>query len=720
VTPLARSLWKAVPFMWLGALVGFGWGWRAALAVVAVAGAMLAVGGRRWAMVGLVLALGVCSGLVAQAFERGQLEALASDSRRLTFHARALSDPLPGRFGWRQVVRPVAVVSAPGAVTPWQGPALVVHTPGPVDAVVGDTVQITGRIQARSGFVERFPVAGVVADPDVVPVEADIGAVRGLANLIRGRVLGDLDLGDRGEALLAGFLVGDTSGVSDADLDSLRRAGLTHYVAVSGSNVALFLALWWLVLAPVARYPRLRALSGLAGVVVFALVTRAEPSVVRAGAMVSVLLVGRLFGWAFDRWTALAIGVLGCLAVSGRLAVDVGFALSVAATMGVMWGANRFTFEPKPVATVVGASLSAQVAVAPILLAVFGSMPLLSPLANLVAAPLVAASTATGGVGALAGVGPLVWLGSSLADLVLFVAELAAPWPQAGPAVVLGVAVLALVGWRFTGLRPALAMLSAGAVALAVFPFGVRLDVPAVVFLDIGQGDSELIVGDGFTVLIDGGPDPVLLGRKLDEYGIGRIDLLIVSHVHADHIEGLRSVVGVMPVGEVWTAFEGQSTPAASWISEAAPAAGLSVVEPPVGTVVERGGIRLEVLAPLRRYASPNDQSIVVDADIGGRRFLFPGDIEVIAQHELQGLTTDVLKVPHQGAATSDPDWLAAVSADIAVISVGPNNFGHPADWVIETLQASGAVVKRTDLDGDVIVGPNGLTEPHPWWQPWR
>lgn len=719
MTPLARSLWKAVPCMWVGAWAGFGWGWQAVLPAVAVAGAMLAVGGRRWAMAGVVVTLGVCAGLAAQSFERAQLEALGSDSARLTFHAHALSDPLPGRFGWRQVVRPAAVVSAPGVVTPWRGPSLVIHTPDPVEAVVGDTIEITGRIQARSGFVKRFPVAGVVDDPDVKPVAVDAGVVLGLANLIRGRVLGDLDLTDRGESLLAGFLVGDTSGVSDSDLDSLRRAGLTHYVAVSGSNVAMFLALWWLVLAPVARYPRLRAVSGLAGVVVFALVTRAEPSVVRAGAMLSVLLVGRLFGWAFDRWTALALGVLGCLAVSGRLAADVGFALSVSATMGVMWGANRFTFEPKPVATVVGASLSAQVAVAPILLVVFGSMPLLSPLANLVAAPLVAASTATGGVGALAGVGPLVWLGSTLADLVLFVAELAAPWPQAGPGVVAGVAAFALAGWRFVGLRPVLLVVVAGAAALAVYPFGARLDVPAVVFLDVGQGDSELIVADGFTVLIDGGPDPVLLGRKLDEYGIGRIDLLIVSHVHADHIEGLRAVVGVMPVGEVWAAFEGQSTPASTWLSEAAPAAGLALLDPPVGAMVERGGIRLEVLAPLRRYASPNDQSIVIDADIGGRRFLFPGDIEVIAQDELRGLTTDVLKVPHQGAATSDPEWLAAVSADIAVISVGANDFGHPADWVIETLEVSGAVVRRTDLDGDVIIGPEGLTEAPPWWQPW-
>ena len=83
---------------------------------------------------------------------------------------------------------------------------------------------------------------------------------------------------------------------------------------------------------------------------------------------------------------------------------------------------------------------------------------------------------------------------------------------------------------------------------------------------------------------------------------------------------------------------------------------------------------------------------------------LLAGDIEVVAQRELSGLTADVLKVPHQGAATSDPDWLSAVGADQAVISVGPNDFGHPARWVIDTLETSGTEVLRTDLDGDVAV----------------
>ena len=82
---------------------------------------------------------------------------------------------------------------------------------------------------------------------------------------------------------------------------------------------------------------------------------------------------------------------------------------------------------------------------------------------------------------------------------------------------------------------------------------------------------------------------------------------------------------------------------------------------------------------------------------------LLSGDIEVFAQSELS-VEADVLKVPHQGAATSDSEWLRQVGADLAVISVGPNSFGHPADWVIDTLRDSGAEVLRTDQHGDVVV----------------
>jgi competence protein ComEC len=268
------------------------------------------------------------------------------------------------------------------------------------------------------------------------------------------------------------------------------------------------------------------------------------------------------------------------------------------------------------------------------------------------------------------------------------------------------VAAAALVVWRVPVIRPAAALTSALIVAVILVPLGPSVDVPAVVFLDVGQGDATLVLADGVTILVDGGPDPVVLRRKLDHYRVDRIDLLVVSHVHADHIEGLRAVVGTTPVGAAWTAFDGHDTPASRWLTEALADAGIPNQTPPAGSVVEAGGLAIEVLAPRRRYASPNDQSIVLMLRAAGRSFLLSGDIEVVAQRELGVVNADVLKVPHQGAATSDPDWIAAAAPELAIVFVGPNDYGHPADWVIESLESSGAIVKRTDRDGDIVVEP--------------
>lgn len=717
--PLARRLWLVIGVIWPACWLGLSFDPAVTLgAAMATSGlALIARGGRSLPWI-LVLVLGWSAGALAQVAEDRELEALGSETRSVRVAAAAVTDAQPTRFGSRLVIAPFAT-EGPTGWEQWNGPRIATTSREVERIVLGDRLIVRGIIRPGEVRVGRLTVAGSMSNPAIELLGPTELPLVGFANQLRARVLGNLDLTDPGDALLAGFLVGDTTGVSDADLEALRRAGLTHYVAVSGSNVATFLALWWLVLAPVARHPRLRAAIGLVGVVVFVVVTRAEPSVVRAGVMVSVVLVGRMFGWAFDRYTALAIAVLGCLSLAPSLAADVGFQLSVAATVGVMFGSQRIVFEPRPVATVVGATISAQVAVAPILLTVFGSLPALAPLANLVAAPLVSVSTVLGGLGALTGFRPLTIAGSVFADAVLWVGRVAAPWPQLG---VMGATLIVAAGLmmlRFPLLRAPGAVITAVIVAASIAGVGSPLAPGTVVFLDVGQGDSELLVGDGFTVLIDGGPDPGVLTEKLADFGVDHVDLLIVSHVHADHIEGLAAVVGRMPIGAAWLAFDHQSTPASEWLVEALAVAGVKVVQPPIGTVVSEGGLTIEVLGPLRRYASPNDQSLVVEVTVSGRSHLFVGDIEVVAQTELAGLTADVLKVPHQGAATSDAEWLSTVAPDLAVISVGPNDFGHPADWVIDVLEASGATVMRTDRDGDVIVGPSGLSSPRPWWRLW-
>lgn len=221
----------------------------------------------------------------------------------------------------------------------------------------------------------------------------------------------------------------------------------------------------------------------------------------------------------------------------------------------------------------------------------------------------------------------------------------------------------------------------------------------------MGQGDAILIRGEaGETVLVDGGPDPVVLLRKLRRLGVARIDLAILSHPHADHVSGMVAALESMPVGSLWHSGFVDGGPVFGDLLEVAAAKGIAVEVPEAGWRADIGSITLEVLGPKRRYVSPNDQSLVLLATVEGRSLLLPGDIEVIAQQELGPVRADILKVPHQGVATSDLSWLQAVEATTAVISVGPNMFGHPSPEVVEALVAGGALVLRTDEQGDVTI----------------
>jgi competence protein ComEC len=520
---------------------------------------------------------------------------------------------------------------------------------------------------------------------------------------LRDQVLTNLEPFDDDRSLLAGFLIGDTGGLDEIDIVAMRRAGLSHFTAVSGSNIALFLGLLAVVAGPLGVGPKRRAVIGLMALPVYAAATRFEPSVMRATVMAGVVLVGRLVGIGLEAWQVLSVAVLGLVILDSGIALDAGFQLSVAATAGVLVGA-RWPTNGTRWMRAVAVTVGAQIAVSPLLVLTFDQMPLLGPIVNLVAAPIVSAATLVGAVG-VTGIDPLVTLAAWMAGIVLDLARGVSTWPQVGLVGLLTTAGLATLFVRFRSHRGALALLTAMVLVTNLLGSGAEVPDGGVVVLDVGQGDSVLISGgDGRFALVDGGPDQVRLIEKLGEHGVRQLELVVLTHVHADHATGLVGLVGRMPIARVWAGTEHHETPASVELLIKLRDTRTPVESPAIGQRWDLGGVTLTVVGPIRRYASPNDESIVLLVEGTSRSMLLTGDIETIAQADLTRLSADVLKVPHHGAPTSDAEWLSSVGAEMAVISVGPNDFGHPADWVVSTLEEAGAVVKRTDVDGDVVV----------------
>lgn len=675
------------------------------MAVLLVVPAVIGLAKRQvvWAGVVALSVAGLTSGVMSIDREVATLLATAP-SGRYEVVGQVLEDPRPGATGTWFTIRPRSLGKGITAIK-WEGPPLLVTHPGDVELAVGQIVRVDGVLRPGSGWARGDPYAARVIAREITRV-ADAEGLLGAANLIRDRVgEGLASLEDRSAAaLLSGFLIGDVRELPPDDGEALRRAGLSHFVAVSGSNVSLFLILWWVIVGPLG-IGRMRAVTGISGLALFVVVTRWEPSVLRASVMAGSILVARAAGWSIGPWSALGAGVTVLLLVSGDLVSDIGFQLSVAATAGVIAGATYRPLANLPmVGKALAATVAAQVAVAPLLLVHFGTVPLLSPVTNILAVPLVLAATSFGGVGVLLGLGPLVGTAGWAARLVLAIARAASPWPQLGAWGVAAIAAGALLA-RLQAVRRPLAV---GLAALLFVQIGLGprlLDRPAVVFLDVGQGDATLLLGDdGAVVLVDGGPNPLRLLSALQRYGIGHVDLLVASHPHSDHVAGLISVVAALPVGLLW--HSGYSDPGDEMqeLLSQADAAGVEIGIPEPGWTVRIGRFHIEILGPKRRYSSPNDQSIVLRIRIEDEVILLPGDVETFAQKDLGVIEADILKVPHQGAATSDLDWLRATGARLAVIPVGPNDYGHPSEKVVAALRGIGSKVVRTDEAGDVVV----------------
>jgi competence protein ComEC len=593
----------------------------------------------------------------------------------------------------------------------------------------------------------------------VVRGEGGSALFRELVLPVRGFILSHIDRmigGEEGE-YLKGILVGVRSGISRETREAFVNAGVAHILAVSGSNVAV-IALTLYVLFGALRVPRcvLEAIVA-AGLLFYMLLTGSQPPVVRATIMALVFLFGRMFEHRVNTLNSLGLAGVIILFIDPRQLFDVGFQLSFGAVFSIILlypKANR-CISSLPLHGPIGRglawilrlsalSLVASLGTLPLTASYFEKVSVIGLLANIVVVPAAGASVVLGVIAVVAET-----FSKPVAEAYAAVNWLLLHWTlvltkEAGSS---PVAFLQTSGWGFVDTIPYLAGVallftldSPGArrkmLILFLVTANLHLYVRAgeswenednliVTVLDVGQGDAIVIrLPGGRTMVIDAGPrirdydaGERIVAPYLRRLGISRIDLLVLTHPHNDHVGGAGALCRNFEVGSIIC---GGPLPRDTALS-----AGGLVGGTEAGTMLSPSAdARIYVLSPgcLGSSGHPrggmrglNNSSLVLKLQFGSTSFHFTGDMERPVEEsvvELYGefLRASVLKVAHHGAGTgTSARFLDSVQPDHAVISVGMgNSFKHPSQVVVERIQRRGSAVARTDRDGAVIFESDG------------
>lgn len=727
----------------------------AAVAAGLIGTAALLVAGRR-ARRGLVavaaaLALGfTLAGLRVASLDRAALAIGARDGADAVIEGQVIEDPVPLGAGETRMLVGVRRAEIDGVSYRVRERVLLGVRGGPV-LVFGDRIVADARISPllrpgaprelraaaarhrRNGVAARaFARAGGVRkigrsnDPLAVVARAGRAAVARVADRIPSREGG----------LLMGMTIGDTSKLDPGLEDAFRTTGLSHLMAVSGANVAMFLGAIGAVLKLLGARRRVTLVTLGLALLAFMAITRFEPSVLRAGAMATVTLAGVAFGARREAITALAVAALGLMVQDPFLVYSLGFQLSVIATLGLLIVAPRLkaALRGGSVGAVLGVTLGAQLAVAPLLAMQFHQFSVASLPANVLAVPAVAPATVLGFAAAAAGAlhepagvalataarPALAWI-SAVAGAFSRVpnASVGLPGGAIGALVIAALSIAPLMVLRLRRTIRGAPLVLAFALLVATTAWGRALQPPPpaglrLTAIDVGQGDAWLVrTPSGATMLVDAGPDPRLILAKLRTLGVRKIDLMVLSHPHADHVEGTPAVITSIPVGRVLE-------PGLAAEIAALPAVRAAAHERRIPLEVVRRGDRyalgeaqLEILAPRDPLftgtdSDLNNNSIVMRIRYGSTCLLMSGEVQEEGQEALlqrpDQLRCPVMTVPHHGSKRMVPGFFAT-GARYAVISVGRNDFGHPSGETLAALALARVRVLRTDGSGDVTIG---------------
>ena len=560
---------------------------------------------------------------------------------------------------------------------------------------------------------------------------------------------------ERTAGFVLGELTGDTSGIAPEDYAAVRGAGLAHLFAVSGLH-CVYLANLVSLLAP--KHRRRLACGITVGVLlVYMLMVGMTPSIVRACLMQILLLAAPLVGRDRDSVTDLMLALGLILLCNPYAAGSVSLQLSFGATLGLVllsprlqdfltrWYRGRKRWPRKIIsftAANITAALCVMVFTLPLTAYYFHSVILVSPVSGLVALPAacwnftVAFLTVLLGFVWLPAASAVGWISFALIRYVLWIARLLTrlPWSAVYFAnaalwvwlalsyVLFAIAALVPGEKKRKHLRYLLATLLSVLVLVSALKVGaqyVKYGNMAVTAVDVGQGECILLTSDGAAAMVDCGSSghedaAACAAETLNDMKLKHLDALILTHYHADHAGGVAELMTQVKIGTLYLPDVEDEYGVRDNLVSLAKAQGIAVRFVEKNTSIPLGEATVKVFPPVGK-GDINEQGLSVLCSAGDFDTLITGDMAAATERALMEKEKlpdiEVLVVSHHGSKySSDGAFLQKVKPETAIISVGQNSYGHPAEETLTRLRNVGAAVYRTDRNGNVLVTVYGGT----------